>query len=258
MKNVIIFFLVYFCLSTTGIQGQSLPEAPATYTAVNDFANFLTREEQQQLSSKLNTYESRTSTQIVIVTVLSLEGQTVEAYANQLFENWGIGQKSADNGILILLAKAERKIRIEIGYGVERLLTDVEIGGIVDFVMTPKLKKGEFYEAFNQAIDDIISELGEVFKEEKHRAEPSASEEDFLLETKNELSPIVILLILLMVGLIASFLYHLIVYYRFKKAWNLSQKIWHGIGGAYHLIGLGVISYNYQSLSPEDLRIFLI
>jgi len=111
---------------------------------VNDRAGMLAPATVLKLESFLRDFERSDSTQIVVLTVPSLEGEPVEAYALQVAEAWGIGQKGKDNGALLLVAKEERKIRIEVGYGLEGRLTDLLSGRIVDREIAPRFKAGDF------------------------------------------------------------------------------------------------------------------
>ncbi len=126
---------------------------------VNDFANFLNPADKQQLEDKLLAYSDSTSTQIYIVSVNSLGDYAVEDYALQIGRNWGIGQKDKNNGILILLSRSDRKIDIEIGYGLESYVTDYESKHIIDDILTPAFKQNRYFEGLDAATDKLISLL---------------------------------------------------------------------------------------------------
>ncbi len=111
---------------------------------VNDFAGLLTAEEQAKLEDLLKQTEKATTAEIAVVIIPTLEGENLESYANELFNNWGIGKKGKDNGVLILVAQKEHKIRIEVGYGLEALLPDGKCGQIIRGVLIPAFRKGEF------------------------------------------------------------------------------------------------------------------
>lgn len=161
-KLFILIFLI--CIQNTQAQNY-FPNKPEPAQYVNDFAGFMPEEQIQTLEQKLKAYKDSTTTQIVIVTVKSLEEHTVKEYANDLAENWGIGQKGADNGLLILASKQERKVRIEIGYGLEAKITDAFTKQIINNHIIPNFKQGDFYQGFEKGVDIIISALaGEVFE----------------------------------------------------------------------------------------------
>jgi uncharacterized membrane protein YgcG len=111
---------------------------------VNDFADILDAPTLAELKALSADVEAQTTSEIAVVTVTSLDGMSVEEYANRLFREWGIGQKAADNGVLILVAPSERKIRIEVGYGLEGVLPDGLAGQIIREEFTPQFKDGHY------------------------------------------------------------------------------------------------------------------
>jgi uncharacterized protein len=115
---------------------------PAGY--VNDRAGLLSPAAELRLDQALREFERSDSTQIVVLTILTLEGEALEEYALKVAEEWGVGRKGKDNGALLLVAKQERKIRIEVGYGLEGRLTDLLAGRIVDQEISPRFKQGDF------------------------------------------------------------------------------------------------------------------
>lgn len=98
---------------------------------VNDFADVLTSDDEAYLENYLRTLEAETSAEVAIVTVTSMEGMTIEEYANRLFADWGIGKAQTDNGVLLLVAPDDRAVRIEVGYGAEGILPDGLAGEII-------------------------------------------------------------------------------------------------------------------------------
>ena len=122
---------------------RALDVPPAT-GYVNDRAGMLSQGTDLKLDRFLRNFEKTDSTQIVVLTVPSLEGEPLEDYSIQVAQAWGIGQKGKDNGALLLIAKKEHKIRIEVGYGLEGRLTDLISGRIVDNVIEPRFKAGDF------------------------------------------------------------------------------------------------------------------
>ncbi|MCI0405878.1 MAG: TPM domain-containing protein, partial [candidate division Zixibacteria bacterium] len=122
----------------------SAQEYPAPAGAVNDFAGFLNSSERAKLEQNLRSFFDRTGCAIVVATFESLEGVPIEDFAVGLFEKWKIGQKGLDNGLLILIAKEERKIRFEVGYGLEPVLPDGRAGEIIRIQMTPRFREGDY------------------------------------------------------------------------------------------------------------------
>ena len=111
---------------------------------VHDFAGLLSADQRTAVEQVTEDVEKQTTAQLAVVTVKSLDGKTVEVYANELFNAWGIGQKDVNNGVLLLVAPQQRRMRIEVGRGVELLLTDALCGQIRDTFIIPRFKQGDF------------------------------------------------------------------------------------------------------------------
>lgn len=141
-----------------------IPSKPSPARFINDFANMLTMEEERLLEYKLRNYEDSTSTQLVIVAVYSLNGYNLEEYAIQIAREWGIGQREKDNGLLILISKSEHKIRLEIGYGLEGVVSDIMAGRIITNYLQPNFRKGAYYKGLDEATDTIIGLTNGLFK----------------------------------------------------------------------------------------------
>ncbi len=111
---------------------------------IHDFAGLLSAEQRASLEQLSQDVEQQSTAQLAVVTVESLEGKTVESYAHELFNAWGIGRKNLNNGVLLLVAPQERRMRIEVGFGVEPLLTDALCGQLRDTFIIPRFKQGDF------------------------------------------------------------------------------------------------------------------
>lgn len=111
---------------------------------VNDFANVMDARTKQRLESTLTELEQRTGAEVAVVTVESVPEADVETAAVTLFKEWGIGKKSQDNGVLILCAVKDRRVRIEVGYGLESVITDAQSGRIIREQMVPRFKAGDY------------------------------------------------------------------------------------------------------------------
>jgi uncharacterized protein len=128
--------------------------APSGY--VNDFARVLDAGSKQELETLLRETEQKTSAEVVVATVTSLNGMSVEEYANRLFQQWGVGKKREDNGILVLVAPSEREMRIEVGYGLEPILPDGLAGQIIREEFLPRFRDGDFSGGLQNGLRRIV------------------------------------------------------------------------------------------------------
>jgi uncharacterized protein len=141
MKKTLFLFLTFLVIGTTSFAADKWP-APQGY--VNDFANVIPAEQSQTLESFLTMVEQQTGAQITVVTTPSVEGADVDGAAADLFKTWGIGKKGKDNGVLILASIQDRLLRIEVGYGLEAVITDGQTGSIRRDDMNPYFKQGDY------------------------------------------------------------------------------------------------------------------
>ena len=132
---------------------------PALTGRVVDQANVIQLDTRSAIEQKSADLEEKSGIQLVVATVNSLEGQEIEPYANELFRKWGLGEKQKNNGVLLLVAPNERRVRIEVGYGLEGTLTDALSKVIISNAMAPRFKAGNFGEGISRGIDDIITVL---------------------------------------------------------------------------------------------------
>lgn len=153
-------------------------EAPPLTGRVTDLARMLSPESQQQLEQKLAAFERETSNQVVVLTVPSLQGDDIDRFSIRVAEAWKIGQKGRDNGVLLIIAQAERKVRIEVGMGLQGGLPDITAGRIIRDVMRPHLKSGNYDQGIAAGVDGIIAATKGEFKgtgpiTKKHAAQKS-------------------------------------------------------------------------------------
>ncbi len=118
-------------------------EVPYLAGRVNDQANLLEDGFEGQLEERLRLLEEETGAQVAVLTIPSLEGDPLEDFSMRVVETWKLGRAGADDGVLILIARDERRMRIEVGYGLEPVLTDAEAGRIVSRMMAPKFRSGD-------------------------------------------------------------------------------------------------------------------
>ena len=166
MKN---FFLLFFLFGFQSLFAQKIENRPQPPMAVNDFANMLAPFQKQALEEKLRHYNDSTSSAIVIVTVADLQGYDIAEVSLKYLRDWGIGVKGKNNGVLILVSKADRKARIETGYGMEGVLPDILAKQIIDERMIPFFKNNDYYAGFDNAVDAIILAAAGEYK-----ADPAA------------------------------------------------------------------------------------
>lgn len=138
----------------------SLPEPMSPPRLVNDFAGLLDESQRQALEQKLESFDRETSTQIAVVTVTDLEGYAPADYAQRLHEQWGVGRKGKDNGILILVKPSTADSRgeafISVGYGLEGVVPDITAGRILDVEMIPAFREGNIYAGVVRSVDVLI------------------------------------------------------------------------------------------------------
>jgi len=132
---------------------------PALSGRVVDQANIIQPGTRSAIEQKLADLEAKSGIQLVVATVSSLEGQDIEPYANELFRHWQLGEKTKNNGVLLLVAPNEHRVRIEVGYGVEKTLTDALSRVIIVNAITPRFKSGDFSGGISRGVDDIITVL---------------------------------------------------------------------------------------------------
>lgn len=127
--------------TTAALAQNSLPEPTGR---VNDFANVMDSASREKTEAVISDLETRTSAEMAIVTIKSLDGESVEEYANRLFNKWGIGKSKKNNGVLLLVAVDDRKLRIEVGYGLEGAVPDGFAGDVIRNTIVPYFKAGRF------------------------------------------------------------------------------------------------------------------
>lgn len=157
-KKIIIYvvtIITFFIFSNTAF--ALISQTREFY--VNDSANLLEEDTEKYLINMNKKLEEQTGVQIVVVTVQNLEGKSLEEYATELFREYGIGDKDKNNGVLLLCALEEREFRIEVGYGLEGILTDGKTGRIQDEYIIPYLKENNFNEGIKNGFNAILTEV---------------------------------------------------------------------------------------------------
>ncbi len=150
---VLLFSLLFLSVS---VHAQALPQYKGY---VNDYANVLSVEEQQNITQLLDQLEKDTGVEVAVVITPSLQGDSLEQYAVTLFQQWGIGKKGKDNGLLLLIVTEERTFRVEVGYGLEGILNDARVGRLSRDYLIPSLKGGKYgtgVSLFLQEVNQIL------------------------------------------------------------------------------------------------------
>ncbi len=178
-KKIIAIWFVLFSVAFLQAQNDYLPDKPELETSVYDKANLLSPEQKRNLEQKLINYADSTSTQIVVVTIPSLQGQEINMYAAEWAHKWGIGQAGKDNGLLLLIAKDDRKMAIQVGYGLEHLMTDAMSRRVIETLIVPFFKKGDYYGGINAGTTGIMSILSGEYVND-HTAKESKGGSFFL------------------------------------------------------------------------------
>ena len=146
IRHAVIAVVAWLCL-TCSLVAQTVPTPPLTFPVLSgrvvDDAGLLSASDREALTRSLADLEAKTTDQLVVVTVKSLQGRPIEEYGYQLGRAWGIGQKGKDSGALLIVAAAERKVRIEVGYGLEGTLTDAATKIIIEDTILPRFKAGD-------------------------------------------------------------------------------------------------------------------
>ena len=182
MKNLLIPLTFLFLLLPLRASALNVPKLQSY---VNDYARMISGSAKAKLEEELRSFEQSDSTQLVILTIPSLEGESLEDYSIKVVEAWKLGKARKDNGILLLVSKDDRKMRIEVGRGLEGRLTDLTAGRIIDLAIKPWFKRGDFDGGFAAGVASLIDATRGEFKAEekdsRKRTQPFSSSWLFLI-----------------------------------------------------------------------------
>src|SRR5688572_12068965 len=160
-RNIVLILMVFGPFLALA---QNIPQRPSPPKLVNDYAQVLSPDEEAQLERKLVAYDDSTSNQVAIVTIRTLEGYPIEEYALKILRDWGIGNKTTNNGALILAVIDDRQIRIEVGYGLEGAVPDITANQIIRNDIAPSFRAENYYEGFDKASESIIKAAAGEYK----------------------------------------------------------------------------------------------
>ncbi len=171
MLRALVFLSLVFCLGfRVGVASAAEPSFPALTGRVVDDAHILDAGARAGIERKLTDFETKSGRQIVVATLPSLQGYEIEDYGYRLGRQWGIGQKGSNNGALLIVAPNERRVRIEVGYGLEGTLTDAVSRLIIENGILPRFRVGDFSGGIQRGVDDIIQVLSGDSEDFKRRA----------------------------------------------------------------------------------------
>jgi len=158
MKKLLVLLVFLFSFLDASI------DFPKLTGQVVDRANILNEHQESAIANLLKEHENKTSNQIVVVTINTLNGYDIADYGYQLGRHWGIGQKERNNGVLLIIAMRERKLRIEVGYGLEGSLTDNISKNIIDSKIRPYFKKQKYYKGISRGVNSILESIKGEYK----------------------------------------------------------------------------------------------
>ena len=191
--RVILVAIAWVCLTCAGV-AQTL-DFPALTGRVVDEAGVLDTGARATLRDALAELETKTTDQLVVVTLKSLRGTSIEDYGYQLGRRWQIGQKDKNNGVLLIVAPKERKVRIEVGYGLEGTLTDAIGRMIIETSILPRFRAGDVPGGIKQGVEDIVQVLSGDAAEWERRAIQSSSPEGTQQDGSASLWPVIALVL---------------------------------------------------------------
>lgn len=169
---------VFFLFLPISVYGYASPGAPAGF--VNDFAGILPQQAKAELEQSLTAFAAGENPEIVIATIKTLDGDPIEDYANRLFREWGIGSKKKNNGVLFLIVPEEKKMRIEVGYGLEGALTDLESRRIQEEHVRPLFREGRYDDGVRLGAQKIQEALAGELETQVSRKKQNFSSDFFL------------------------------------------------------------------------------
>ena len=163
-KKSIVWVCILFLVVWMGVTTVSFAVVtPNAEFYVKDDANVLSEETEDYIMQTNIDLEQKTGAQIVVVTIPSLEGESIEEYANELFRAWGIGSKEKNNGLLLLCSTGDRLFRVEVGYGLEGILPDGKTGRMQDEYIIPYLKENNYDEGIRNGYSAFLQEIAEEY-----------------------------------------------------------------------------------------------
>lgn len=172
LRALLQAFAALFLL-VAGTAHAAMPPKPTG--PVLDQANIIPDDQEAALAQRLSAYNAQTGRAVIVATIASLDGDDVASYTNNLFRAWGVGGQKTDQGLLFLIAPNDRRVRIEVGYGLEEYMPDVLAGRIIASAVTPRFKAGDYPGGINAGVDQILTQLNRNPADAKAVAEAAAA-----------------------------------------------------------------------------------
>ena len=171
-RYLLMFFLCYPLLAV----GQQIPDAPSNY--VTDLADALTQSEEEIMNDSLQAFEERSGNQLFILVSNSLGGRDIDELGTEVAEKWKVGKRGVDNGILVSVFIQDRKTRIDVGYGLEGFLTDLETQQIQREKMNPEFKKGDYFQGLFNGMMEMIYETDDSYRGQREEMKGIEAEKE--------------------------------------------------------------------------------
>lgn len=220
LRTFILIIITIIIFSDAAFAEGNYP-SPTPELFINDFANVLDQSTRDKIQSLGKQLEDKTTAQIVVVTINTLDGQDIESYANELFTRWAIGQKGKDNGVLILDAVKERKLRIEVGYGLEGALPDTKTAEIRNNDMNPYLKNNDYDNGILNGYVAVVNEVAQDYNVTIDAGSQSRDSADSTPSSnrtrRNTIYPILFVLFLAVDG----------IFFRFRISYTLFKLLFY-------------------------------
>jgi uncharacterized protein len=243
LKTSLAALIAIFIIASFNVRAE-LVAIPALKTHVTDLTQTLTSEQQNQLEAKLSAFEQQSGSQVAVLIVASTQPEDIAQYSIRVVDAWKLGRAKPDDGLLILVAKNDHRMRIEVGYGLEGAIPDLTAKRVITEVMAPSFKQGDFYAGINNATDKLIALIsGEQLPAPNKQAAGNGGFEN-------------ILPILLFGGLILGGILRAIFGNFFGGALNggaIGMLAWLLGGGIFAAILFGLIAFVFTLIGPVGL-----
>lgn len=193
-NKLLYLFILFGFFGNTPIIGQQI-DIPSLNSRVTDLTHTLVKSEKDLLENKLKNFENQKGSQIAILIIPSTGNETIEQFGIRLAESWMIGRQEIDDGVILIIAKNDRKLRIEVGYGLEGAIPDAYAKRIIEQIIVPQFKSGDYYHGIDQGVDALISLInGEELPASDTRNQTRSNSQIFIRNYISFLFPLVFII----------------------------------------------------------------